>query len=105
MEKTGLSFPEPESMDVLIVTLGDDAKKHGIWLAKDLRNKGFKCDMDVLERNMKGQLKYADRKGFKYAVIIGDNELQTGKCQVKDLKNSTQEDVLFDELTTYLAKL
>lgn len=104
MEKTGLSFPEPEPMDVLIVTLGDDAKKHGIWLAKDLRSKGFKCDMDVLERNMKGQLKYADRKGFKYAVIIGDNELQTGKCQVKDLKNSTQEDVLFDELTTYLAK-
>ena len=51
---------------------------------------------------MKGQLKYADRKGYKYAVIIGDNELEAGKCQLKDLKNSSQKDVPFEELANLL---
>ena len=102
MENTGIEFPEEDTMDALIVTLGDEAKKFGIKLSKDLRNQGLKCDMDVLERNMKGQLKYADKKGYKYAVIIGDNELSQGKCQLKDLKNSTQEDIPLDELASKL---
>ena len=102
MENTGIEFPEEDTMDALIVTLGDEAKKFGINLSKDLRNQGLKCDMDVLERNMKGQLKYADKKGYKYAVIIGDNELSQGKCQLKDLKNSTQEDIPLDELPSKL---
>ena len=102
MENTGIEFPEEDTMDALIVTLGDEAKKFGIKLSKDLRNQGLKCDMDVLERNMKGQLKYADKKGYKYAVIIGDNELSQGKCQLKDLKNSTQEDIPLDELPSKL---
>ena len=102
MDNTGVSFPEEEPMDALIVTLGDDAKKFGIKLSRDFRNKGLRCDMDVMERNMKGQLKYADKKGYKYAVIIGDNELADGKCQLKDLKNSTQEDIPFDQLLSRL---
>lgn len=98
MENKGIEFPEEDSMDALVITLGDRAKNFGIKLAKDLRNKGLACDMDSLERNMKGQLKYADRKGYNYAIIIGDNELDSGKCQLKDLKNSKQEDVAFNEL-------
>ena len=102
MENTGAEFPEEDTMDALIVTMGDGAKKYGIKLSKDLRSQGVKCDLDVMERNMKGQLKYADKKGYKYAVIIGDNELSEGKCQLKDLKNSTQEDVPFDQLLSKL---
>lgn len=98
MENTGVEFPEEKPMDVLVITMGDEAKKKGIALTKDLRDQGLAADMDALERNMKGQLKYADRKGFKYAAIIGENELASGKCQLKDLLNSTQEDIAFEEL-------
>ena len=96
MDNTGVEFPPEDTMDVLVITMGEAAKKYGIKLSKEFRASGIKCDMDVLERNMKGQLKYADRKGFKYAVIIGDNELEASKCQLKDLKNSSQEDIPLD---------
>ena len=98
LEKKNIPFPEENNMDALIITLGDKAKNFGLKLTKDLRIEGIACDMDVLERNMKGQLKYADKKGYNYAIIIGDNELEAGKCQIKDLKNSSQEDISFDEL-------
>ena len=60
--------------------------------------------MDSLERNLKGQLKYADRKGYRCAVIIGDNELASGRCQIKNLLESTQESVAFDELSDAIRK-
>jgi len=102
MENKGISFPEEDTMDALIVTLGDDAKYYGIKLANELRASGIDCDMDSMERNMKGQLKFADRRGYKYAVIIGDNELASGKCQVKNLKESTASDVEFEKLAEAL---
>ena len=102
MENKGISFPEEDTMDALIVTLGDDAKYYGIKLANELRASGINCDMDSMERNMKGQLKFADRRGYKYAVIIGDNELASGKCQVKNLKESTASDVEFEKLAEVL---
>ena len=102
MENKGISFPEEDTMDALIVTLGDDAKYYGIKLANELRASGINCDMDSMERNMKGQLKFADRRGYKYAVIIGDNELASGKCQVKNLKESTASDVEFEKLADAL---
>ena len=102
MENKGISFPEEDTMDALIVTLGDDAKYYGIKLANELRASGINCDMDSMERNMKGQLKFADRRGYKYAVIIGDNELASGKCQVKNLKESTASDVEFEKLAEAL---
>ena len=98
MENTGIEIPQDDSMDAIVITLGDQAKKKGLSLASELRKLGLKVDMDGLERNMKGQLKYADRKGYKYAIIIGDNEIETGKCQLKNLRESTQEDVAFGDL-------
>ena len=58
--------------------------------------------MDVLARNLKGQLKYADRIGAKYAVVIGDNELDEGVVILKDMANSTQESVKIENIKNVL---
>ena len=58
--------------------------------------------MDPLERNLKGQLKYADRLGYKFALIIGDDELKAESVQARDLKNSNQEIVKFSEIYSWL---
>ena len=102
MESQGVEIPEPKGMDALVVTLGDAAKIKGIAIAGELRAHGLKVDMDSLERNMKGQLKFANKRGYSYAIVIGDNELEKRICQVKDMFNSTSEDIAFDKLAEYL---
>lgn len=102
MDSQGVEIPKESGMDALIVTMGEEAKLKGIALAAQLRREGLNVDMDSLERNMKGQLKFANRRGYSYALVIGDNELEKGICQVKDMVNSTNEDISFDDLSRYL---
>ena len=104
MDSAGIEIPEDPGMDALIIFMGPAARSKAIQIAGALRRKGLRADLDSLERNLKGQLKYADRKGYRCAVIIGDNELASGQCQVKNLLESTQESVAFDELSDVIRK-
>ena len=65
MEANGIVIPEPESIDAFIAFMGDRGKNYGMKLMRELRLAGVKTEMDVLARNLKGQLKYADRLGAK----------------------------------------
>ena len=104
MDSVGIDIPEDPGMDALIIFMGPAARSKAIQIADALRSKGLRADLDSLERNLKGQLKYADRKGYRCAVIIGDNELASGRCQIKNLLESTQESVAFDELSDAIRK-
>lgn len=98
MEANGVEIPKPSDCDVFIATMGEAAKLYGQKLLFDLRRNGVKCQIDDLQRNFKGQFKYADRLGAKYAVVIGDNELETGVATLKDMEKGEQTEVKFDDL-------
>ncbi len=102
MEANGVEIPKPTDCDIFIATMGEAAKLYGQKLLFDLRRNGVKCQIDDLQRNFKGQFKYADRLGAKYAVVIGDNELETGVATLKDMEKGQQTEVKFDELISEL---
>ena len=102
MEANGVEIPKPTDCDIFIATMGEAAKLYGQKLLFDLRRNGIKCQIDDLQRNFKGQFKYADRLGAKYAVVIGDNELETGVATLKDMEKGEQTEVKFDELISKL---
>ncbi len=102
MEANGVEIPKPTDCDIFIATMGEAAKLYGQKLLFDLRRNGVKCQIDDLQRNFKGQFKYADRLGAKYAVVIGDNELETGVATLKDMEKGEQTEVKFDELISEL---
>lgn len=102
MEANGVEIPKPTDCDIFIATMGEAAKLYGQKLLFDLRRNGIKCQIDDLQRNFKGQFKYADRLGARYAVVIGDNELQTGVATLKDMEKGEQTEVKFDELISEL---
>lgn len=104
MEANGVEIPKPSDCDVFIATMGEAAKLYGQKLLFNLRRSGLKCQIDDLQRNFKGQFKYADRLGAKYAVIIGDNELETGVAALKDMEKGEQSEVKFDDLIDELKK-
>ena len=104
MEANGVEIPAPEGIDVFIAILGDRAKKYGLKLLRDLRSNGLKAEIDTLGRNIKGQFKYADRLNAHYTVVIGDNEIDEGVVQLKDMTNSQQKPVKLDSLIDELTK-
>lgn len=104
MEANGVEIPRPSDCDVFIATMGEAAKLYGQKLLFNLRRNGIKCQIDDLQRNFKGQFKYADRLGAKYAVVIGDNELETGVATLKDMEKGEQSEVKFDDLIDELKK-
>ena len=92
-----IDAPEPERPDVVLVPLGDRAEGvAGMFLA-DLRRAGIAADM-AYRGNMKKRLSRANASGARFAVIIGDDELDQGSAQLKQLQTGEQSLVRLEAL-------
>lgn len=98
MEASG-SVPESSHSPLLyIASMGDAAQKKAAGIVYKLRSRGIYADYDLTSRSLKAQMKYADKKGAKYTLIIGDNELDSGKAVLKNMQQSSQSEVDFYKL-------
>ena len=98
LEAKGIEIPKPSDCDVFIATLGERAKLEGLKLAGSLRGKGSRVLTDVMGRGLKAQLKYADRSGARYTVVIGDDELDKGVVTLRDMVNSSQKEIRIEAI-------
>ncbi len=95
---------EESSLDIYICVLGDNASLEAVpWLQK-LRNYGLKVDRDYLGRSVKAQMRDANRQKTKIVLLLGENELENQKFTVKDMQNSTQSEIDFNKLDSFLKK-
>ena len=104
MEASGSEIPAEEGADVFIAVMGENARTFGLALTRKLRRLGFKTEIDVLCRNIKGQFKYADRLNAAYTAVIGEDELAAGKVTLKNMRTSGQALVGVDDLIAELQK-
>jgi histidyl-tRNA synthetase len=84
--------------DVYLIGLDDASRAWAFATATALRRAGLAVECDVLRRSMKAQMREANRKGARFAVIAGENELAERHAQVKDLTTGDQHGVAFDDL-------
>ena len=80
-------------MDVFGIAIGDKARVKMSKLIDELRAAGVSADMSYGQRGLKGSMKGADRAGAKYALVLGERELEAGEVAVKDLAQHSQESV------------
>ena len=66
-------------------------------MATKLRQGGVSVECDTVGRGLKAQMKYADKLGARYTVVVGDNELETGRAQLKDMETGEQSEILLDD--------
>jgi histidyl-tRNA synthetase len=97
-EELGIKPGDEKSVDVYIVTLGDTARRWGLQQLPKLREKGISATMDYMGRSMKAQMKDANRENARYAIIVGENELKEGKFTFRDMKESEESSLAFDEI-------
>ena len=68
----------------------------------ELRKAGIKADCDTVERSVKAQMKYANKLGAKYSVILGDSEIESGKAELKEMESGEKTEVVLAELVQLL---
>ena len=87
MEAQGCEFPSPASPDLFIVSMGDKATLKAMEIAKDMREEGFSVLYDLNERGLRAQMKYADKLGAKFNVVLGDEEIENGAATLKNMQS------------------
>ncbi|NND73131.1 MAG: histidine--tRNA ligase [Rhodothermales bacterium] len=90
--------------DIYIASLGDTALKWAIDTAAALRSDGGAVVTALAQKSLKAQLKDASKRNARYAIIVGEDELQSSVATVRDLRKSTQEEIPFASLPTLLKR-
>ena len=97
MDKQGIEIPDNHECALYIATMGDNAKIKAFELLKKVRECGLIAETDVVGRGLRPQMKYADKIGAKYSLVLGDNEIDENKARVKNMDSGEQTELALDE--------
>ena len=97
-EELGIKLTEEATLDVYIVTLGEEARSWALNHLPKLRNAGLSASMDYIGRSIKSQMKDADRENAQHVIIVGGNELAEGKFTLRNMKESEEDSYSFSEI-------
>lgn len=89
----------PESVRPILVC---DIEGRGISLVSELRRQNIPCDWNITQKSVKKFLEYANKIGARFVIIIGPEELEKGVVALKDLEESVQKELTFEELISHL---
>ncbi len=106
LDRMVLSLPETESKharqserpDIFLVHLGNEALSHSVGLARKMRAAGVAVALDFTERKMKRAMAMASESEAHYALIVGDNEVASGRYGLKKLSTGEQQALDLDAI-------
>ena len=104
LKNQSAELPDAPTTDIYIATMGEKAKLKATALCAELRAEGYKAQTDICARGLKAQMKYADKIGAKFTVVLGDDEIENGKAGLKDMKEGTITEIKLDELVLELGE-
>ena len=90
-------LPQKSRCQVFIGALGQEAQMAAFRMAHELRLSGVAAACDVNGRGLKAQMKYADKLGAAYSLVLGDDELQSGSAQLKNMKTGEKHSVFIGD--------
>ncbi len=99
-------FPKQEldTTKVLFINLGSDEQQFCLPIVSILRKFGINTEIYPESDKMKKQMAYADKRSIPFVVIIGTNEMNSGKAMVKNMKSGDQNEVIINELSSFLSQ-
>lgn len=102
MQSQNIEIEDADKNSVMVAVLGDKARQEGFRLANQLRQRGIVTFMDLIGRGLKSQMKYADRVGSRYVLILGEEELDKGIIIVRDMKLGDQKEIAKADLIEFI---
>jgi histidyl-tRNA synthetase len=101
-EAENLIVGDQSLIDVFIVPIGDKAHSLAVSLLQQIRSADIRADMAYGDRGLKGAMKAADKSGAQFAVVIGDEEVSSAQVQIKNLGDSSQNQVALGDMVAHL---
>ena len=104
LDELGLEIPNTKTVDLYIAPLGDAAYSYARAAVYNLRKKGISTEYDLVGRGLRAQMKYADKIGAAYTIVLGENEVNSGECEIKDMKTGEKQTVKTDKIAEFFGK-
>ena len=104
MEQNDIIVDDPSIPDISVSFIGDNARLYALNLVHKLRERGVVAIIDTLNRNLKGQMKYANKLNARYSVVIGENEIEKGIVTIKNMQSGEQKEIKTIDITKEIEK-
>lgn len=98
LEAEGIEIKNPHTLDLYVVTIGEEARDYASVLLSRLRKNKLTVDMDYKARGVGAQFRDADRKGATYTIVLGENELETGQVKLKHMATGEEVETSIENL-------
>ena len=98
LESQGTTLPEPQTCDLYIAPMGDAALMKASVLSANLRREGFMVVTDIVGRGLKAQMRYANKIGAAFTIVLGDSELESGKVVLKCMESGDGREIDLENL-------
>ncbi len=105
LESQKTELPKLSGCDLYIAQMGENASLKATALCNDLRVDGFKVQTDICGKGLKAQMKFADKIGATFTMVLGDDELLNNKAKIKNMSTGEQTEVALDNLSEDLFSL
>lgn len=105
LEGENVPFPEDNTLDVFIITLGEESKYEGLKIANELRKNGISSDFDHIDRSLKAQMRYADKMNVKFTIILGENEIKNSSVNIKNMITGVQTEANINDISKRITEL
>ena len=97
LKQQSVELPGADPCEIFIASLGQPAKLAAFRLCDTLWKSSVQAACDVNARGLKAQMKYADKIGAKYCLVLGDDELAAGKAELKNMKTGEKKKISLGE--------
>ena len=98
LESQNTQLPEPTTCDLYIAPMGDAALMKASVLSANLRREGFMVVTDIVGRGLKAQMRYANKIGAAFTIVLGDSELESGKVVLKCMESGDGREIDLENL-------
>ena len=102
MKQQGVEVPPLPTPPVFLAHLGPQARREALRLVNVLRRAGVGAWLSFGERGLRSQLREAGKRGVRYTIILGEDELAAGVATVRDMQAGEQVSVELAELVEWL---
>ena len=90
---------EVKAPKLYVASLGTAAQLAALEIVERLRKSGEIAECDIVGRSLKAQMKYANKIGAEYTLILGESEIESGKAQLRNMLTGDQSEVEIKNFT------
>lgn len=102
MEEQGIEIPDTSNVKIFVGSMSEQSSMFAHRLVQELRSIGVSAERDHMDRSVKAQLKYANKIRAEYVIVLGDDEIESGKVKLKNMAKG--EEITVDATAEAIAK-